>query len=135
MLPVRVLVVDDEPQVRSLLRSLLARQGYEVMEAGDGEEALSLCEQGGCFDVLLTDVVMPRMDGLQLSERVAAIMPRIRVLFMSGRCEIEKVAALVTQFGFGFIKKPFQIEEVSESIRLQLRAGKTPRPSRRRPAK
>ncbi len=135
MLPARVLLVDDEPQIRSLLRSLLSRQGYEVTEAADGVEALSLCEQGSSFDLLLTDVIMPRMDGVQLSEKVAALLPAIRVLFMSGRCEVEKVATQVTQFGFGFIKKPFQIEEVSACIRLQLREGRMPRPSRRRPAK
>jgi DNA-binding NtrC family response regulator len=142
MIQARILVVDDEPQIRSLLRSLLSGQGYQVTEAGDGVEALSLCEQGSSFDLLLTDIVMPRMDGLQLSEKIASRFPAVRVLYMSGRCEIEKVATHVRQFGFGFIKKPFEIQELSESVRSQLQArgirppgSRATRLDRKRPAK
>jgi DNA-binding NtrC family response regulator len=131
MIRARILVVDDEPQIRCLLRSLLSREGYQVTEAGDGMEALTLCEQGSSFDLLLTDIVMPRMDGLQLSERISSLIPAVRVLYMSGRCEVEKVARHVEQFGFGFIKKPFEIQELSASVRNQLRTGR-PRRSRRR---
>lgn len=128
----KILVVDDEPQIRSLLRSLLSRQGYQVMEAGDGAEALSLYEQGFSFDLVLTDVVMPQMDGLQLSREIATLMPATRVLFMSGKCEVEKVASQASEFGFGFIKKPFAVEELNASVRSQLRVRETARPARRK---
>lgn len=131
MLRARILVVDDEPQIRSLLNSLLSREGYQVTEAGDGVEALTLCQQGSSFDLVLTDIVMPRMDGLQLSEEIAALIPAVRVLYMSGRCEIEKVAGHVKEFGFGFIKKPFEIQELSKSVRSQLGGGRLRRSRRR----
>lgn len=127
------MIVDDEPQIRKLLRSLLSRQGYQVTEAGDGLEALSLCQQGSSFDLLLTDIVMPQMDGLQLSQKVTTMLPAVRVVLMSGKCEVEKVATQVRRFGFGFIKKPFQIEELNESVRSQLSVGGTRRPRRRQP--
>ncbi|HOK45232.1 MAG TPA: response regulator [Bryobacteraceae bacterium] len=128
----KILVVDDEPQIRSLLRSLLSRQGYEVTEAGDGAEALSLCEKGFSFDLVVTDVVMPQMDGLQLSRKIAALRPSTRVLFMSGKCEFEQVASQVSEFGFGFIKKPFAVEELRESVRNQLRVRGMARPARKK---
>ncbi len=124
-------MVDDEPQIRSLLKSLLSREGYQVTEAGDGVEALTLCQQGSSFDLVLTDIVMPRMDGLQLSKEIAALIPAVRVLYMSGRCEVEKVAGHVREFGFGFIKKPFEIQELSQSVRSQLHGGRLRRTRRR----
>jgi two-component system cell cycle sensor histidine kinase/response regulator CckA len=119
----RILVVDDEPKIRSLIRTLLTRQGYEILEASDGVEALSLCNRGPSPDLLLTDVVMPRMDGVQLAERVATLYPSVRVLYMSGKCEVESIQTRLRKRKFGFIRKPFEIEALGEAVRKRLRPG------------
>jgi CheY-like chemotaxis protein len=80
-----VLLVEDEPAVRRLARTILAAAGYEVLEAGTGAQALALSElHAGPIDVLLTDVVMPGMSGPQLAAQLSARRPGLRVLFMSG---------------------------------------------------
>ena len=80
-----VLVVDDEPAVRRLIRAILLRQGYEVLEAEDGLVAYELLERlSGGIHLLITDVEMPRMDGIALGQKVGADYPSIEVLYMSG---------------------------------------------------
>ena len=81
-----ILVVDDEALVRSLARDILLGAGYHVLEAEDGEQALRVAEEHpGAIHVLLTDVVMPGINGKELAARVAALRPDTRMIFMSGR--------------------------------------------------
>ena len=80
-----VLVVEDEPLVRELACEALRSRGYRVLEAANGDEALQLCEEHpGAIDLVLTDVVMPRMSGRALAERLSRVREGIRVMFMSG---------------------------------------------------
>lgn len=81
----KVLVVDDEPSIRSLILDTLSPMGFEVLEAGSGEEALHLCrEMKVPPDLLLTDLVMPEMKGRELARRLTDLFPELKVLFMSG---------------------------------------------------
>jgi two-component system, cell cycle sensor histidine kinase and response regulator CckA len=81
----RILVVDDEQTLVALVRTMLWRAGYEVLEASDGEEALKLAAQPGApIQLLLTDVVMPGMNGYELAEALTSTHPGLKVLFMSG---------------------------------------------------
>jgi two-component system, cell cycle sensor histidine kinase and response regulator CckA len=81
----RILVVDDEAAIRDVTRRILMRDGYEVIDAPGGEEALSLlANEDERVDLLLTDVIMPRMSGKELAERFASLRAGARVLFMSG---------------------------------------------------
>jgi len=102
-----VLLVEDEEQVRTLASSILRRQGYQVLEAENGGEALLLCEQHeGSIDILVSDVVMKHINGPQLAERLAAIRPDMRVLFMSGYTD-----DLIARYGVlspdvAFLQKP-----------------------------
>jgi DNA-binding NtrC family response regulator len=112
-----ILVVDDEPHIRSLLKSILERERYQVLEAEDGQQALGICdEQGPKIDLLLTDIVMPNVDGIQLAERVSSAHPHMRVLYMSGKCEMEVVERNIVEKGFGFIRKPFAIDALVQKI-------------------
>lgn len=80
-----VLAVDDEPGIRAFVRSVLIREGYEVLVAEDGQAAYELLTKlEGRVDVLVTDVQMPRMDGLTLCRKVAAEYPSIGILYISG---------------------------------------------------
>jgi DNA-binding NtrC family response regulator len=113
-----ILVVDDEPCIRSLVRSVLARDGHAILEAADGAEAIGVWERSPeAIDLLLTDVVMPRMDGLELARQLSSRSPRVRVLYMSAKCEVDVVQEQVKRRGFGFIRKPFDIESLT-SVRL-----------------
>jgi two-component system, cell cycle sensor histidine kinase and response regulator CckA len=81
----RILVVDDEEAIRDVTRRILTRGGYEVIAASGGEEALSLiAHEGEQVDLLLTDVIMPRMSGKELAERFTSLRTDARVLYMSG---------------------------------------------------
>ena len=100
-----VLVVDDEPMVRNMVCALLERQGYAVLSANDGEEALTLSrEYAGSIEMLLTDYRMPGITGLQLAEAVRRERPGIKVLLMSG-----KLSDSLHERGLPvpFLEKPF----------------------------
>jgi CheY-like chemotaxis protein len=81
--PEIILVVDDEPGIRRLAMRALREEGFSVLEAGDGERALEIVEAGG-VSVLVADVVMPRLNGVQLMERLARSHPQLPVVLMSG---------------------------------------------------
>ncbi len=120
-----VLVVDDEPALRVLLRQTLAGYGYRVVEARDGEEALALASDSpDPFDLLVTDVIMPGMTGPQLAGRLLSLFPGMAVLFISGypgETEAERAA-----FGRGasYLAKPFTAEMLLQHARQQLDLGK-----------
>jgi two-component system, cell cycle sensor histidine kinase and response regulator CckA len=80
----RILVVDDEPVVRRFAARILASEGYRVTEAADGQEALDLISSEGPLDLVLTDVMMPRLTGVELLELLSVSHPRVPVLLMSG---------------------------------------------------
>jgi PAS domain S-box-containing protein len=113
-----ILVVEDEPAVRRLAREALTARGYVVQEAADGEEALRLVEQHhGPLDLLLTDVVMPRMGGRELAEAVIERFPSTRVLFMSGYTDDAVVRQGLLKSGAAFVQKPFTLTRLLHRVR------------------
>jgi CheY-like chemotaxis protein len=103
-----VLVVEDEPALREVTRRILARNGYQVTAVGSGQEALtSLTRDLEHIDALLTDVVMPHMQGKELAEQVRALHPEARVMFMSGYSQGLLGAQGVLEPGVHLIEKPF----------------------------
>jgi len=121
-----VLVVDDEATVRSVVREILQATGYLVLEAGSGEEALRICAgQEGPIHLLLTDVMMPKMSGPEVAQRLARMRPELRVLYMSGYSDDALIRhGLVTQ-GTAFLQKPFTPDSLAHKVREVLDAELT----------
>jgi PAS domain S-box-containing protein len=116
----RVLVVEDEEVVRGLVRQVLTSDGYEVLTAADGDEALDLAD-GVQLDLLLTDLTMPGIGGRDLADRLRASRPGLKVLFMSGYAD-EAVLDGPPAAGTSFLEKPFTFETLSRQVRELLRA-------------
>jgi CheY-like chemotaxis protein len=113
-----ILLVEDEPQVRSLTRTMLARLGYRVLEAESADEALRITSgHEGPLDLLLTDVVMPRMSGTDLARHVQTARPGVRVLYMSGYTDNGVIDQGMLAAGTPFIQKPFTSAGLSRKVR------------------
>jgi CheY-like chemotaxis protein len=116
-----VLLAEDEDAVRRLVREMLERLGYTVLEAGSGVEALELCrEHPGSIDLLLTDLVMPRMGGRQLAQRAAELRPRMPVLYMSGYTDDALTEGCPLDEGAAFLQKPFTLPALARLLRQLL---------------
>lgn len=116
----RILLVDDDPRVRELVLTILRRGGYDVDEADGPEKALDLLSAGRAYDLLLTDVVMPKMDGTELAERVDGLQPGIKVLYISGYTGAVPIEAASNAPGRAFVQKPFSGQTLSETVRALL---------------
>lgn len=119
-----ILLVEDEEVVLRLVRSILQKEGYTVLEAKSGAEAIALSEQqAGAIHLLVTDVVMPRMSGRQLAQRLTDARPELRVLYMSGYTDDAIVHHGVLDPGLAFIQKPFTPEALASKVREILDTG------------
>jgi CheY-like chemotaxis protein len=116
-----ILVVDDEIQVRSLARDILLGAGYRVLEAEDGEHALRVAqEHPGAIHVLLTDIMMPGINGKELADRLVASRPDTKTIFMSGRAaEVISEAGVLIPVD-AFLAKPFTVERLLNKVRERL---------------
>ncbi len=113
-----VLLVEDDDAVRSLCRHILHGCGYTVLEARDGMEAVRAAEQHrGRIDLLITDVVMPRMGGHEVAERLASLRPGVQVLFLSGYTEDSVVRHGIVQPEVAFLQKPFSPASLAAKVR------------------
>ena len=113
-----ILLVEDEQMVRNLLREMLESCGYRVLAAEDGRDALSICESyQEPIHLLITDVVMPGMGGRELADRLAAVRPEVRVLYMSGYTDNVIVHRGVLDERMNFIQKPFTLEMLLPKVR------------------
>ena len=116
-----VLLVEDEEGVRKLVSGILGRQGYKVIEATSGEEAIELVhEHSGAIDMLLSDVVLVGMSGRELSERLRIQMPTLRVIYMSGYTDDAIVRHGVLTESAEFLQKPFTSDNLLRKVRAVL---------------
>ena len=115
-----ILVVDDDPWVRVLARDVLAGEGYRVLEAADGQAAIRVAaEHPGPIHLLLSDVMMPGMNGCELAAGLAPLLPGMKVMFMSAYDRDFLVTHGLNPVG-PVITKPFTIEYLSRRVRMVL---------------
>jgi CheY-like chemotaxis protein len=116
----RILVVDDEPSVRSFVDRVLREGGYVVRLASDGASALALLEEEGPFDLLLTDQVMPSMNGDELARRARIASPDMKVLYLTGFSDSLFHAKATLWSDEAFLDKPCSVAELMEAVSMLL---------------
>jgi PAS domain S-box-containing protein len=122
-----ILVVEDEVNLRRLTRQFLENQGYTVMEAADGAAAVQICvAHQGIIHLLLTDVIMPGMNGRELAQRVSEIRPNIKVLYMSGYTENAIGHNGTLDAGITLLQKPFTLHALKAKVREVLNHNTLP---------
>jgi PAS domain S-box-containing protein len=118
-----ILLAEDEPSLRQLMARVLRTQGYTVLEAADGHEALTLAQANGAkIQLLLTDVIMPGLSGKTLAEWLGQVNPAVRVLFISGYINNNAVRDAMSRPGTFFLQKPFNPLDLAEKVREAIEA-------------
>ncbi|MCC6548072.1 response regulator [Candidatus Sumerlaeota bacterium] len=112
----RLLVADDDPTLLSLLRKTLTREGFDVETARNGEEALDILRNHSSFDLLITDVRMPVKNGEELLRDARKLCPGLKVVFITGYCEMDERSRMCSHGDCEFIAKPFKIPDLLEVI-------------------
>ncbi|MFF4624528.1 response regulator transcription factor [Nonomuraea jabiensis] len=121
--PIRVLVVDDEPDIVEVLETVLVQEGWRVRGAGDGATAVRAAEEF-VPDAVVLDVMLPDLDGLEIMRRIRERLPEVCVLFLTARDAVEDRVAGITAGGDDYVTKPFSLDEVLARLNgLLRRAG------------
>lgn len=113
-----ILLVEDNEEVRKVTAQILKMQGYKVLEVSNEGDAFSICDQhGGPIHLMITDVVMPEMDGPELAKRLSSLYPEMKVIYMSGY-----VVDVISHHGIlkervNYIQKPFTVNELARKVR------------------
>ncbi len=118
----KVLVVDDELEVRQVLEEFLAAKGYEVYAAESGPEALNTLDTFKP-DVVLLDVSMPEMDGVETLKRIVALRPRLPVIMVTANADIGVTSKLLALGAADYIPKPFDLEYLDQAVTIQVSAA------------
>jgi two-component system cell cycle response regulator CpdR len=121
----RVLIADDEDSMRALVSRAVAMDGHDVVTAQDGAEALEiLSQQQGAFDLLLTDIQMPVMDGIALALTVARDFPELTILLMTGFADQRERASGLDAIVHDVVTKPFSVADIRTAVADALAAKK-----------
>ena len=121
--PARILVVDDEESIRDLLRLVLTGEGYSVVTANDGEEAIEHLEAQR-FDLVITDLVMPRVNGVEVLRAAKRIDSNFPVIVITGYPSVETVTELVRLGAGDYLTKPFNVDVVLVTVAKLLEMGR-----------
>ena len=122
----RVLIADDEASMRALVARAIAMDGHETVTAQDGAEALEiLTREGGAFDLLLTDIQMPIMDGIALALSAARDFPDLTILLMTGFADQRERASNLQALVHDVITKPFSVADIRTAVADALAAKRT----------
>src|SRR3989454_10171063 len=119
-----ILVVDDEPAIQDILTWSLAAEGYRVATAGSGEEALTRVGEQD-FDVIVTDIVMPGLNGLEVLERSRVLNPRASVIVMTAYAALETAIVALRRGACDYLEKPFSVDVLKERVQRLLQCRET----------
>ena len=123
----RILIADDEESMRQLVARAIAMDGHSIVTAEDGAEALEIIiREGGAFDLLLTDIKMPVMDGIALALAVARDFPDLTILLMTGFADQRERASGLNAIVHDVVTKPFSVADIRTAVADALAAGKKP---------
>jgi len=122
MKPGKVLVVDDEPEVRQVLLEFLSSRGYDVTAASGGVEALAFVESDKP-DLVLLDVAMPDMDGVETLRRIVAIDPSLAVIMVTANANIGITSKLLALGAVDYVPKPFDLDYLDQAVSIQVTAA------------
>ena len=115
--PKTILLVDDEPSVRSIVTRILRRANYTVLEADGGESAITVAEShAGNIDLVISDLYMPGLHGPAVAEKLAAVRPGLKVLFISGYADNDVVGRTGVPAGSNFLQKPFSGQDLTAAV-------------------
>ena len=112
-----VLLVEDDDQVREMVRGLLSSDGYKVLEARTGAEGLRVAAEAGSIDLLLADMLLPELSGFDLAEQLLEQRPRLKILFVTGYIEGDIVQRSIHELGASFLDKPFSPTALLQRVR------------------
>ncbi|MGC2085614.1 MAG: response regulator [Bradyrhizobium sp.] len=122
----RVLIADDEESMRTLVARAIAMDGHDIVTAQDGAEALEiLTQESGAFDLLLTDIQMPIMDGIALALSAARDFPELTILLMTGFAHQRERASNLTAIAHDVITKPFSVADIRTAVADALASKRT----------
>ena len=121
----RILIADDEDSMRALVARAIGMDGHDIVTAQDGAEALEiLIREEGAFDLLLTDIQMPVMDGIALALSAARDFPKLTILLMTGFADQRERASNLNAIAHDVITKPFSVADIRAAVADALAAGK-----------
>ncbi|HLZ75286.1 cell cycle two-component system response regulator CpdR [Phenylobacterium sp.] len=116
----RILLAEDDDSLRGFLARALERAGYEVTACADGEEAVAVLDQE--WDLLLTDIVMPGMDGIEVARQAAALHPDLRIMFITGFAAVALAAGSQAPAGAKVLSKPIHLREIVSEVERMIAA-------------
>ena len=116
----RILLAEDDDSLRGFLARALERAGYEVLACADGEEAAAVLDQQ--WDLLLTDIVMPGMDGIEVARKAAALHPDLRIMFITGFAAVALAAGNQAPAGAKVLSKPIHLREIVSEVERMIAA-------------
>ncbi|HEX4459177.1 MAG TPA: response regulator, partial [Polyangia bacterium] len=117
----RIVLADDELNLRKVLGAILQRDGYEILEARDGEEALALVAANPGIAAVITDLRMPRLDGMGLLRRVVAEHPDVPVVMITAHGSVDSAVEAVKLGAFDYIEKPFEQLQIQQVVAKAIR--------------
>lgn len=120
----KILLAEDDDSMRDFLAKALTRAGHEVESVADGEEGLdALGENAGTFELLLTDIVMPGVDGIELARRAAEIDPGLKIMFITGFAAVALNAGLSAKREAKVLSKPFHLRDLVDEVARAMEAA------------